>query len=150
MTPEYETYLKLGPGQQREVQIWLCERALTVWEQYFTDWGEVVYYDSVVGTRQVLDKTLPRQALEAVRSGSDHAGIEKRYYEPIVALQDDDLEWPDRIEYAYYAIYNAFSHYVEGRTLDTWIIVNQALTALGSDTAQSTLKAALDAMHASS
>lgn len=149
MTPEYLTYLALGPSQQREVQIWLCERALPVWEGYFAERGEVVYYDSVVGTRQVLDKTLPRQALEAVKSGRDHAGIEKRYYEPIVALQDDDLEWPDSIEFAYYAIYNAFSHYVEGRTLDTWIIVNQALTALGPDQAQDSLQAALDAISGS-
>jgi hypothetical protein len=46
-------------------------------------------------------------------------------------MQDDDLEFPDRVEFAYYSIYNLFNRYVSGRIDDDWLIVNQALSAHG-------------------
>ncbi len=46
-------------------------------------------------------------------------------------MQDDDLEFPDDIELAYYSIYNLFRRYVLADSIDDWLIVNQALSAHG-------------------
>lgn len=44
-------------------------------------------------------------------------------------MQDDDLTFPDPIEFAYYALYNLFSRYTQQEPIDDWLIVNQALSS---------------------
>ena len=43
-------------------------------------------------------------------------------------MQDEDLTFPDHIAFAYYAIYNLFKKYIGEKTIDDWLIVNQALS----------------------
>ncbi|MFE1592052.1 hypothetical protein [Nocardia sp. NPDC058705] len=68
--------------------------------------------------RHHVDVDLPSHALRAARAGVDSTDIGGRYLEPITALQDDDLAFPDSVELAYYAIYNCFRKYVRGDDLD--------------------------------
>jgi hypothetical protein len=119
----------LDGSRRRAVQLALCRRALGVWEAYLGRHEPVEYIDSVVGLYHCVDSVLPRDSLASVEAGVDRAGVVQRYLEPIVALQDDDLELPDHIELAYYAIYNLYRSAVEGAAIDDWLIVNQALAA---------------------
>jgi hypothetical protein len=89
-----------------------CDDALAIWRG-FRDGGEAItYHDGVVGQRHVVDDELPERALVAVRTAlrgeAWDTDLVTQYQEPIVAMHDDDLEFPDEIEYAYYAIYNLF------------------------------------------
>ena len=114
---------------RRAAQLALCRHALAVWEAYVQRHGPIMYVDSVVGMEHCVDSTVPRDALASVQAGVDRANLAYRYQEPIVALQDDDLELPDRIALAYYAIYNLYRNALAGATIDDWLIVNQALSA---------------------
>ena len=65
-----------------------------------------------------------------------HRRFEAGFVEPVLDFHAatylpvfNDLEFPDPVEYAYYAIYNLFRKYVQGRELDDWLIVNQALSS---------------------
>jgi hypothetical protein len=51
----------------------------------------------------------------------------------LVALQDDDLRLPEKAEFAYYSIRNLFVAKVLRRPIDPWLVVNQALSAIGED-----------------
>jgi hypothetical protein len=42
----------------------------------------------------------------------DLGNVAQRYLEPIAALQDEDLAFPDAVRFAYYALYNCFEKYV--------------------------------------
>ena len=79
-----------------------------------------------------MDCGLPREALTAVRLGTDAANISQRYLEPLAALRDDDVVFPEAAQFAYYAIHNAFERYVRERKIDEWTIVNQALASAGT------------------
>lgn len=125
----HETFAALDQTRKRTVQVWLCQGALVVLEHYFASNEPIDYHDSVVGMHHVLDTTLPADALASVVAGNHSADVSTRYNEPIAALQDDDLWLPDHIEFAYYALYNLHCKYVEGRPIDDWLIVNQALSA---------------------
>jgi hypothetical protein len=72
---------------------------------------------------------LPKDAFEAVKIGKDLSKVDDRYAEPISAMQDNDIEFPDEIEFAYYAIYNLFNRYILQQNIDDWLICNQALSA---------------------
>ena len=124
-----EQFLALDGDKKRAVCIRLCERALKVWEANFPDSCRVAYQESVAGSTQTLDCGLPREALAAVRAGTDSANIGQRCLEPLAALQDDDLALPEAAQFAYYAIYNAFECYVRQKKIDEWTIVNQALAS---------------------
>lgn len=124
-----ETFLDLNDEQRRRVHFTLCQNALKVWEDYVAQFENIVYFESVVGTRQIVDKSLPKEALEAAIDGQDTKNIDWRYAEPISAMQDTDLEFPGHVELAYYAIYNLFNKYVLGKNIDDWLICNQALSA---------------------
>jgi hypothetical protein len=78
-----------------------------------------------------VDIALPADAFRSVMEGKDTCNVQARYGEPICAMQDDDLEFPDDIELAYYSIYNLFRRYVLADSIDDWLIVNQALSAHG-------------------
>jgi hypothetical protein len=129
MTDSAKIFLSLNNGQKRFVHLELCRNALSVWSNYVALFDEISYVESVVGTFQIVDKLLPNAAFEAAVEGKDSANINWRYAEPINALHDDDLEFPDNIEFAYYAVYNLFNKYVLHQKIDDWLIVNQALSA---------------------
>jgi len=76
-----------------------------------------------------VDIGLPADALRSARAGVDLANVASRYREPIVAMQDDDLNFPEPVEFAYYAIYNCFRKHACGEDIDPWLIVNQALSS---------------------
>jgi hypothetical protein len=89
----------------------------------------MLYVESVVGTQQEVDRQLPADAYEAATQGVDWQNIRRRYLEPISALQDDDLKFPEHVELAYYAIYNLFRKYALREDCDDWLIVSQALSS---------------------
>lgn len=122
-----ETFQSLDTDQKRLVHLELCRNALQVWQEYAAQFEKIDYVEGVVGTYQVVDKSLPKDAFEAVVRGQDEKKIDWRYAEPISAMQDDDLEFPDQIEFAYYAIYNLFNKYILFQNIDDWLICNQAL-----------------------
>lgn len=132
MNNAYEIFQKLTAEEKRKVHIYLCERALVKWDEYVFLKGEIKYTESVTGTKQVVDRNLPSDALESVKQNLDTSNVEKRYLEPIVSLQDEDLNFPEQILFTYYSIYNVFRKYICGDSIDDWLIVNQALSAENS------------------
>ena len=87
------------------------------------------YADSVVGMQHEVDVGLPADALRSARAGADLGNVENRYGEPIVAMHDGDLTFPGEVQFAYYAIYNCFRKHACGEDIDSWLIVNQALSS---------------------
>lgn len=122
-------FFQLGADSRRLVHLSLCEDALLVWNGYVREKPAALRYrDSVVGMWHDVDVELPADALRAARAGVDLVDVGSRYLEPIAALQDDDLAFPDSVELGYYAIYNCFRKYVAGDDISDWLIVNQALS----------------------
>lgn len=124
-----DTFLSLDSQQKRLVHLALCENALRIWQEYSAQFEEISYVEWVVGTSQIVDKSLPKDAFEAVIRGRDERKIDLRFCEPISAMHDDYLEFPDNIEFGYYAIYNLFNKYILNQNIDDWLICNQALSA---------------------
>ncbi|MDR7167160.1 hypothetical protein J2W56_000878 [Nocardia kruczakiae] len=144
MTPS-DLFFQLGAEHRREVHLSLCEDALSTWVDYVRgEPRELRYRDSVVGMRHKVEVELPADALRSARAGVDLAGVGDRYLEPICAMQDDDLVFPDPVEFAYYAIYNCFRKYVSGDDIEDWLIVNQALSAHDIDEAAPRLTRTID------
>ncbi|MET9211794.1 MULTISPECIES: hypothetical protein [unclassified Nocardia] len=122
-------FFQLGADSRRLVHLSLCDDALLTWNDYVRGKSAALRYrDSVVGMWHDVDVELPADALRAAHAGVDHADVDSRYLEPLAALQDDDLAFPDSIELGYYAIYNCFRKYVRGDDIADWLIVNQALS----------------------
>ena len=121
-----DEFLALSPRRRRIVHDALVEQALARWRDYVQREGEIRYRESVVGTEQVVDASLPGDAWEAARSGDGCAEVDARYGEPRAALQDGDLSFPEPVAYAYDAVYNYFRKYGLGEDVDDWVIVNQA------------------------
>jgi len=128
MTPA-ESFPQLTAASQRQVHLSLCEHALAHWTNYVRTHASLRYIDSVVGMQHEVDIGLPADALRSARAGVDLANVASRYREPIVAMQDDDLNFPEPVEFAYYAIYNCFRKHACGEDIDPWLIVNQALSS---------------------
>jgi hypothetical protein len=124
-----QKFAGLNVMQKRLVHLRLGENALRIWHEYVSDREHIYYVETVAGTRQKVDIRLPDDAFCSARRGRDLANVELRYREPIVALQDDDLEFPGTIRFAYYSLYNLFTKYALGEAIDDWLIVNQALSA---------------------
>jgi hypothetical protein len=140
-----QLFLQLGADHRRQVHLSLCEDAVATWIGYVR--GEPAplrYRDSVVGMWHNVDVELPADALRSARAGADLADIGDRYLEPITAMQDDDLAFPDPVEFAYYAIYNCFCKYVRGDDISDWLIVNQALSVHDHSEVASRLMHAID------
>lgn len=145
MHPVAKRYLSLSERQKRAVDIQLCEFALTKWKRYMEQNSHIRYIEHVSGTDQEIDPTIPIDALESVRDGADVKSVAQRYLEPITALKDGDVELPAEIECAYYAIYNLYRKAIGDEEIDQWLVVNQAITALGNDTdATEILEAAIE------
>jgi hypothetical protein len=137
-----QRYFELSPKKQRQVQVALCEQALLVWESLCNT--EIRYTESVAGTTQILDLTLPSEALLAAKSGTGAIAIKQRYLEPLAALQDEDLMLDPNAEFAFYAIYNLFSSIVLKREIDAWLVPNQALSAIGEEHSMAAFERALE------
>ena len=145
MTPA-ESFRHLPPERQRQVHLRLCEEALGVWNAYAAEHAPIRYSDSVVGMRHKVDLLLPQDAFRSAEAGTDLADVERRYLEPTVAMQDDDLEFPRPIKFAYYAIYNCFRRHALAEEIDAWLIVNQALASFDDERSWSQrLTAAIEA-----
>ena len=107
--------------------------------------GTIRYTEMVCGTKQVVDPDLPADAIASVRSGEGADALARRYLEPVAAMQDDDLRFPDPVEFAYYAIYNYFLRYALHEEIDDWLLVNQALASNpDEETWSSTLARAIE------
>lgn len=138
-------FFDLGADRRRQVHLLLCEDALLAWNLYAQGKpAQLRYRDSVVGMWHNVDVDLPARALSAARAGVDLTDVSGRYLEPTVALQDDDLAFPDPVEFAYYAIYNCFRKYVGGDDISDWLIVNQALSIHHDSDAAPRLDRAID------
>jgi hypothetical protein len=122
-------FFKLDSEGRRSVHFILCDHALKVRYLFVSTFDDLVYIESIVGTRQVFDKQLPYHALEAARQGKKNDDIARRYLEPVAAMQDGDLDFPENIAFSYYTIYNLFQKYAQDQPIDDWLIVNQALAA---------------------
>jgi hypothetical protein len=122
-------FAAFSSDQKRLAHLKLCEHALTKWQEYASSMWCITYADSVVGTKQTVDKSLPMDAFQSACAGRDMADVNRRYDEPITALQDSDLTFPETVTYAYYSIYNAFRKYAMKESIDDWVIVNQALSS---------------------
>jgi len=130
MTDLRQTFLSLEPGAKRRVHMLLCENALSQWQSFAIERRRIRYVDSVVGGRHEVELELPSEALRSVANArEDVADVEQRYAEPITAIHDHDLKFPDHIEFAYYSIYNLFRKYALGKEVDDWLVVNQAIAA---------------------
>ncbi len=132
-------FFALNPEQRRSVHFALCEHALGKWNLYAKAQNKIEYIETVAGTRQEVDKKLPFDSFAVALQGIDLLNVAERYQEPIVALQDDDLTFPENITFAYYAIYNLFKKYVKIEVVDDWLIVNQALSTEDDSEARATL-----------
>jgi len=142
MHPIAKKYFDLPNEKQRKVQIFLCEKALAVWECCVTT--NRTYIETVAGTKQELEQVLPREAFYSVLEGQDNYSVSERYREPICALQDEDLVLEEPALSAYYAIYNLYVSTFIDREIDSWVIVNQAIASLGVENAIANLESAIN------
>ena len=131
MYPVAKKYFDLTPDGQKLVQIELCQKVYQLWLDYVSENGISEYQETVAGTIQNIDYSLPQDAIDAVKKGKDTSGVAGRYQEPSVALQDEDLTFSSDMDMAYYAVYNLYQFHVAHKLEDSWVIVNQALSAFG-------------------
>jgi hypothetical protein len=125
----FEAFGALAYEAQVDALVIACADALRVWKAW-ADAHEPRYTDGVVGMRHVVDVELPGRALAEVRARKQSPSTTKEYLEPITAMQDDDLEMPDPIEYAYYAIYNLHRLIFEPDSdITAALVLNQAISA---------------------
>ncbi len=122
-------FLNLNSERKRVVHFELCRNSLLLLEKFFAKRGKIEYRESVCGTHQIVDKKLPSEAFQSALSSEKTEEINRKYLEPIAAMQDDDLIFPEEIEFAYYSIYNLFRKYALKVEIDDWLIVNQAISA---------------------
>ena len=127
----HDRYQALSKARQRALHMELAERAERRWRTHVESEKLESYVESVVGTFQKLDWTLPADAIDVVRRGVDDKDVKGRYVEPIVSMQDDDLCFEPPFEFAYYCVYNLFCFYLDGQK-DDWLIVNQGIAGFGS------------------
>ena len=128
-----EDFAKLSAEERRRVHLYLSEHALSNWHEFCADQPRIRYVESVCGTHQSVDTSLPDDAFTCVQQSQQNEEIARRYQEPISAMQDLDLELPDSVAFAYYAIYNLFRKYAGHESIDDWLIVNQALSSEQDD-----------------
>lgn len=128
-----EKFHALDSTQKRVIHFRLCRHSLERWRGYVHEVKAIRYFESVVGTRQEVDTTVPDDAFASAGSGRDRTDVKKRYQEPIAAMQDDDLRFPDEIRFAYYSLYNLFRRYALHERVDDGLIVNQALSSASEE-----------------
>ncbi|KZM38923.1 hypothetical protein OA92_02800 [Marinomonas sp. SBI22] len=131
MHPVAKKYFDLTLDDQKLVQVELCIKVYRLWLDYVSENGICEYQESVAGTIQTIDYSLPKDAIEAVKNGIDTLNVAERNQEPAAALQDNDLAFTDDMEMAYYSIYNLYQYHIAHKLDVSWVIVNQALSAYG-------------------
>ncbi len=122
------TYLSLTPDRQKAVQVTLLERALLAFESAYPRHGSTEYSESLCGTMQMFDHSLPSDAIWCITVSEDVANVGVRFGEPVCAMQEGSFELPEPLDLAYYSIYNAFRLHVRAESIDPWLVVNQALS----------------------
>ncbi len=137
-----EDFARLPNDGKCWVHFLLGEHALSKWREYCSTHPSISYVETVRGTHQTVDTSLPDDAFASAQQGQDIGDVAARYQEPIAAMQDDDLEFPDPVTFAYYSLYNLFSKYAQREPIDDWLIVNQALS---SEREESQWRSLLDA-----
>ena len=116
----------------------LCGEFVPAIRRYFRFPWRRRYTDSVVGMVHRVDVDLPQRALETVLAPDDPRKLEEverllaEYREPIVAMQDMDLEIKsNQADYGYLAIYNLLRLCEAPSDVETgWIVAKQALSAV--------------------
>ena len=134
-----DKFFAFNPEKRSSIHFALCEHALGKWNLYAKKQNKIEYVETVAGTKQEVDKQLPSDAFTSAMQGLDSLDVAQRYQEPMTALQDDDLTFPENITFAYYAIYNLFKKYVKKEMVDDWLIVNQVLSIENDSEAWETL-----------
>jgi hypothetical protein len=123
----------LDERQRRWVCVALCKIALNTWRRYIkcSKSRQLRYVTTTPAMYQKIDALLPADAYAAALLGRDHVNAEKRYVEPMCAIQDEDWKLPTHVEWAYLAIHNLFRRYaLSDLTIPAWIIANQALSSI--------------------
>lgn len=120
---------ELSADARRQLHFILGAHALSKWQEYCRSTPQLHYVETVCGTHQTVDTSLPDDAFTCAQQERDDRGTAERYQEPIAAMQDYDLEFPDPVAFAYYAIYNLFRKYAKHEPIDDCLIVNQALSS---------------------
>jgi len=138
------TYLALAPDRQKAVQMILLERALLAFESSYPRHGTTEYSESLCGTSQKFDHSLPSDAIWCITVSEDVANVWVRFGEPICAMQEGSFELPEPLDFAYYSIYNAFRLHVRAQPIDPWLVVNQALSVYPEQAMVSALANAID------
>ena len=128
MNDTIREFQALSASKKKKLQLIACEYSLVVWNEFWPS-VDLSYTDSVVGVIHEVDTKLPLEAYHAVKLDDYNQSISNRYREPITAMQDTDLEFPFRIQFAYYSIYNLYQKYGDKREIDDWLIINQALSS---------------------
>lgn len=119
---------ELSIAEKRHAHLCISEYALSKWYEYCASRPPISYVETVCGTHQTVDTELPAAAFCAACEGNDSRDIAHRFLEPISAMQENVLTFPEPIEYAYYALYNLFRKYAEQKDVDDWLIVTQVLS----------------------
>lgn len=115
----------------------LCGHSLKVVKKYFRISSNRCYVDTVVGMTHTVDIILPSRALSLIKSNSGNPSLDSlnqmrnEYNEPIVALQDGDLEIDDEaVIFGYYAIYNLILYALNPEDeKQMMLMVNQAFSS---------------------
>lgn len=115
----------------------LCEHGLKDIEKYFSVSDRRTYHDSVIGLLHTVDPSLPNRALSLIKNSLGNPStdslnkIRGEYSEPIVALQDGDLEIDNELVlFYYYAIYNLILYALNPEDeKQMMLIVRQAISS---------------------
>lgn len=161
MHPVTERYFALPADQQIAVQLRLCSQALRVWDEHFSLLPPQMFQLDAQAMPQALDPRLPRQAFETTMAlmaagGRDEAlqaqaaDVAGRFQAPMQALQAQQLRLPTSVEFAFHALRNLLASLGRQEPIDPWLIINQALSALGPSYAVALLSNAIDQISGSS
>lgn len=139
-----DQFFSLGSEQKRLAILLLAKRALHSWRNHFPEGAHLQYQESITGSTQIVELNLPEDAIKEVESSTFDAGVAERFKEPIVALQDMDLELPEQAELAYYGIYNAHRLFKQQANIEEKLVLNQLLSALPDDLMEKSFREAIN------
>lgn len=113
-----------------------CEASLKIWEEFAAQ-ARLEYTDSVIGLHHELDKELPSRVISSVRENLENLGTEfgyalqEEYLEPLAAIGDADLVFPERVLEAFYSFHNLLTAAMDAEKKQHFAIaVQQACESL--------------------
>jgi hypothetical protein len=133
--------------KQFDIAIRLTKLALPIWDKY-AEKTELSYRDTVVGLQHSVDKALLKNTIDkvekyistnilnkAIIKNSDLLSLNRRFSDPIVALQDTDWELPTEVERIFYAVHNLLDaalgkEKTAFNEATIYVTINQAIDAL--------------------